>query len=64
MFDNATEPGLLRPFIPATGAARVIVTSNQQSVANLGTGVPVELFTELDGADLADFGGATQPRGE
>ena len=38
VFDNAIDPGLLRPFLPAAGAARVIITSNQQSVAYLGTG--------------------------
>jgi tetratricopeptide (TPR) repeat protein len=46
VFDNATDPGVLRPFLPAAGAARVIITSNQQPVASLGTGVPVEVFTE------------------
>ena len=46
VFDNATDPELLRPFLPAAGAARVIITSNQQSVAYLGAGVPVDVFTE------------------
>ena len=46
VFDNAVDPDLLRPFLPAAGAARVIITSNQQAVANLGTGVPVDVFTE------------------
>ena len=45
VFDNATDPQLLRPFLPAAGSARVIITSNQQPVASLGTGVPVEVFT-------------------
>ena len=36
VFDNATDPGLLRPFLPAAGEAQVIITSNQQSVAALG----------------------------
>ena len=48
VFDNATDPGLLRPFLPAAGAARVIITSNQQSVASLGSGVPVDAFTEQE----------------
>jgi len=48
VFDNATDPAVLRPFIPAAGAAQVIITSNQESVANLGTGVPVEVFSEQD----------------
>ena len=52
VFDNATDPELLRPFLPAAGAARVIITSNQQSVASLGAGVPVDVFTEAGGADV------------
>ena len=48
VFDNATDPGLLRPFLPAAGAARVIITSNQQSVAYLGAGVPVDVFSEAE----------------
>ena len=40
VFDNATHPAVLQPFIPAAGAAQVIITSNQQSMANLGAGVP------------------------
>jgi tetratricopeptide (TPR) repeat protein len=46
VFDNVTDPELLRPFIPAAGAARVIITSNHQSVANLGAEVPVDVFSE------------------
>jgi hypothetical protein len=53
VFDNATDPAVLRPFIPAAGAARVIITSNQQSVANLGAFVPVDVFSE-QGAGLPD----------
>jgi hypothetical protein len=45
-FDNATDAELLRPFIPAAGAARVIITSNYQAVAALGSAVPVDVFSE------------------
>ena len=48
VFDNVTDPGLLRPFLPAGGTARVIITSNYQSVVNLGSGVPVDVFTESE----------------
>ncbi len=48
VFDNATDPGVLRPFLPAAGAARVIITSNYQAVASLGAAVPVEVFTEAE----------------
>jgi tetratricopeptide (TPR) repeat protein len=48
VFDNATDADLLRPFIPAAGAARVIITSNQHSVASLGSDVPIDVFTEQE----------------
>ena len=48
VFDNATDPGLLRPFLPAAGAARVVITSNRQSMAYLGSGLPVDVFTEQE----------------
>ena len=48
VFDNATDPGLLRPFLPAAGAARVIITSNYLPVASLGAGVAVDVFTEAE----------------
>ena len=46
VFDNAVDPDLLRPFLPAAGQCRVIITSNQQAVAHLGAGVPVDVFSE------------------
>jgi tetratricopeptide (TPR) repeat protein len=48
VFDNATDPGVLRPFLPAAGAARVIITSNYQLVALLGASVPVDVFSEAE----------------
>ena len=48
VFDNATDPALLRPFLPAAGAARVIITSNYLPVASLGAGLPVDVFTEAE----------------
>ena len=42
-----TDPGLVQPFFPVSGESRVIMTSNQQSVTTLGTGIPVDVFTEL-----------------
>lgn len=39
VFDNAADPELVQPFVPATGAARVIITSNHLSMANLGAGL-------------------------
>ena len=46
VLDNVTDPELVQPFLPAAGAARVIITSNQHAVANLGADVPVDVFTE------------------
>src|SRR5450755_953656 len=61
VFDNATGPELIQPYLPASGAARVIITSNQQSVASLGTAVGVEVFTEAEG--LADRTGRDDEAG-
>ena len=46
VFDNATDPVVLQRFIPVAGTARVIITSNQRSMATLGAGVPVDVFSE------------------
>ena len=45
VFDNAADPADLLPFLPAAGAARVLVTSNEQSVADLGAGLAVDVFS-------------------
>ena len=52
VFDNAADAELLQPFLPVAGAARVIITSNEQAVANLGAGVLVDVFTEDEGLAL------------
>jgi hypothetical protein len=46
VFDNAVDLDVLRPFVPAGGAAQVIVTSSRRSAAGLGTPVPVDVFGE------------------
>jgi tetratricopeptide (TPR) repeat protein len=48
VFDNATDPAALRPWLPAAGSARVIITSNYQAVASLGASVPVDVFSEVE----------------
>jgi len=65
VFDGAEDFGLLRPFIPATGAARVLVTAEREPVQERWTSVPVDLFSTeealafLDGrTGLADDAGA------
>ncbi len=55
VFDNAADPGLIEPYIPALGDARVIVTSNRKAMANLGTAVRVDVFSPTEAtAFLAD----------
>ncbi len=64
VFDNASDADVLRPFIPAVGVARVLITSNRQAVANLGASVPIEVFTgEEATAFLADRTGLTDAAG-
>lgn len=45
VFDNATDADVLRPYVPAAGASRVLVTSNRQSMMELGEPLEVEVFT-------------------
>jgi len=53
-----------RPFLPAAGAARVIITSNEQSMGELGKGVLLEVFTEEEGlAFLAERTGSSDVAG-
>ena len=44
VFDDVSDPEVLRRFIPVGGTARVLITSNQQSAGNLGSVVPVDVF--------------------
>ena len=64
VFDNANDPDLLRPYLPAAGSARVLVTSNRGSVADLGEAVGVEVFTPAEAAGfLASRTGLADPAG-
>jgi tetratricopeptide (TPR) repeat protein len=45
VFDNADDPDELRPFLPAAGDARVVITSTRQSMGHLGRRVQVGEFT-------------------
>jgi tetratricopeptide (TPR) repeat protein len=64
VFDNVTDPDVLRPYLPAAGAARVLITSNRGSVAELGEPVGVEVFTPVEAeAFLADRTDLTDPDG-
>ena len=66
VFDDAEDLDLLRPFVPAVGAARVLITVAREPVAELGTSIPVDVFSAeealalLDGrTGLADEAGAS-----
>ena len=64
VFDNATDPADLLPFLPAAGAARVLITSNERPVADLGAGVAVDVFTWEEAlAFLADRTGSADTAG-
>jgi hypothetical protein len=64
VFDDATDADVLRPFVPAGGKARVLITSNRRSVANLGASVGVGVFTEQEAlAFLADRTGLADAAG-
>jgi RNA polymerase sigma factor (sigma-70 family) len=45
VFDDVSEPEVVRPFVPVGGTARVLITSNRQSVASLGGLVRVDVFS-------------------
>jgi hypothetical protein len=66
VFDGAKDLDLLRPFLPAVGAARVLITVARESTAELGERVPVDVFSAeearalLEGRTaLADQAGAS-----
>jgi tetratricopeptide (TPR) repeat protein len=64
VFDNVTDPDVLLPFVPAGGAAQVLITSALRSAANLGHSVGVEVFTgEEADAFLAGRTGLTDRAG-
>jgi hypothetical protein len=48
VFDDASDPDALRPYVPVAGAARVVITSNRQSLADLGELVGVGVFTPAE----------------
>jgi tetratricopeptide (TPR) repeat protein len=57
VFDDAEDPALLRPFLPTAGAARILITAAREPVAELGTSVPVEVFSAEE--SLAFLAGRT-----
>ena len=54
VFDGVEDPALLRPFVPAAGAARVLITVAREPIAELGTSVPVDVFSAEEALALLD----------
>ena len=54
VFDHAKDPDVLRPFIPVGGAARVLIISTRPSTADLGTSIPVDVFSADEALALLD----------
>ncbi|MGH3180272.1 MAG: tetratricopeptide repeat protein, partial [Streptosporangiaceae bacterium] len=54
VFDDVEDPGLLQPFVPAVGEARVLITSAREPIAELGTSVPVGVFSAEEALALLD----------
>ena len=65
VFDNALDPGEIRPLLPACGSARVLIIGGRRPTAGLGAGVPVDVFSPdealaflAERTGLADTAGA------
>jgi tetratricopeptide (TPR) repeat protein len=54
VFDDAEDLGLLQSFVPAAGAARVLITMAREPIAGLGTRVPVDVFSAEEALALLD----------
>jgi RNA polymerase sigma factor (sigma-70 family) len=45
VFDDVADLEAVRPYVPVGGAVRVLITSNRQSAADLGSTIPVDVFS-------------------
>ena len=64
VFDNVTDPDVVRPYLPAAGRAEVIITSTDTATADLGAPLAVDVFTEEESLGfLADRTGRSDPEG-
>ena len=54
VFDDVEDLGLLRPFVPAAGEARVLITAAREPTAKLGTSVRVDVFSAEEALALLD----------
>jgi tetratricopeptide (TPR) repeat protein len=53
VFDGVEDADLVRPFVPASGAAHVLITTRQSRV-NLGTSIPVSVFSAEEAQAFLD----------
>jgi tetratricopeptide (TPR) repeat protein len=51
IYDNAIDPRLIEPYLPRSGAARVLVTSNAHAWRGLAEPVEIRLWPKTIGAD-------------
>ena len=45
VFDDVFDPEVVRPFLPVGGAARVLITTKRPPAADVGTAIPVDVFS-------------------
>ena len=45
VFDDVSDPEVVRPYVPVGGTARVLITSKRQPAADLGSVIPVDVFS-------------------
>lgn len=67
VFDNVTDPAHVIPHLPAAGNAQIVLTSASHAIDQMGTRVPVELFSPdtaarflTDSTGLRDDSGARE----
>ena len=54
VFDHVDDLHVVRPFLPAGGAARILITTTQRPVAELGSPIPVDAFSDQEALALLD----------
>jgi tetratricopeptide (TPR) repeat protein len=54
VFDDAEDPDALSAVLPAGGAALVLITSDREPVADLGTSIPVGVFSAEEAMALLE----------
>jgi tetratricopeptide (TPR) repeat protein len=67
VFDNATDPDGVRPFLPATGGTQVVITTTDRAFTEIGEAVDVTAFSRPESlrylrerTGLADEAGAAE----